>query len=302
MFEARVPRDLTAIPHDQSNPNPWLALYLDDSIPIEETAKAALLRGNDSYSRRFFLPACRPFIFVFFVLVQVFRRFFQSWPNMPKTLHGLIHWGLRTFASPDANYLILRHFNIGTEILAFIRANVPGADEAVRTVPLRPSKLADLKDNTFLQHDLNVYNFIIGLNRCLKESGRELEPPARLDFSAISDAPFAFEDLPSGKRNFVDVQTAIEFYTPVYALFLARRDFVRAANSLQLDETFAIYVARLLGSDYHLAFIKNQHPMVPLSPFQAGFRLMMHGYDAEALHGYLRRLKRMQAEADAAAA
>ena len=300
MFERRAPHDLAAIPHDHRDPNPWLALYLDDSIPFDETAKAALLRGNDSYSRRFFLPACRPFIFVFFVLVQILRRFFQSWPHMPKTLHRLIHWGLRNFASPDANYLILRHFNIGTEILSFIRDNVP--DAKAETVALRPRRLKDLEDNAFLQHDLNVYNFIIGLNKSLRETGRELEAPDRLNFQAISDDPFTFEDLPNRKRNFVDVQTAIEFYTPLYALFLARRDFVRAANSLQLDETFGIYVARLLNSDYHMSLIKNHHPMVPLSPFQAGFRLMMHGYDAEALHGYLRRLKRAQAAADAAAA
>lgn len=292
MSEARLAPDLAAIPHDLDDPNPWMALYLDDSIPFEPSAKAALLRGNDSYSRRFFLPACRPFIFVFFLVVQVLRRFFLTWPHMPVTLHRLIHWGLKTFASPDANYLILRHFNIGTEILGFIRDNVPGAQ--VRTVALRPRKLEDLKGNVFLQHDLNVYNFIIDLNRHLRETGAELEPPARLNFDAISDEPFAFEPLPSRRRNFVDVQTAIEFYTPVYALFLARRDFVRAANSLQLDETFAIYVARILGSDFHMSLIKNHHPMVPLSPMQAGFRLMMHGYDAEALHGYLRRLKRAQ--------
>ena len=51
-----------------------------------------------------------------------------------------------------------------------------------------------------------------------------------------------------------------------------------------------------------MSLIKNHHPMVPLSPLQAGFRLMMHGYDAEALHGYLRRLKRAQQAADRNAA
>lgn len=296
MFEGRVPRDLASLPHDPADPNPWLALYLDDSIPFDDTAKAALLRGNDSYSRRFLLPALRPFLFVFFVLVQMLRRVFQSWPSMPETLHRMIHWGLRNFASRDANTLILRHFNVGTEILAFIRDNalqiVPEAE--IRSVPLRPKRLADLTDNLFLQHDLNVYNFIIDLNRALRAAGKTLQPPARLNFDAITDAPFAFEPLPDAKRNFIDVQTAVEVYTPFYALFLARRDFIRAANSLQLDETFAIYIARLLGTDYHMSLIKNQHPMVPLSPLQAGFRLMMHGYDAEALHGYLRRLKRGQ--------
>ena len=47
--------------------------------------------------------------------------------------------------------------------------------------------------------------------------------------------------------NFADVQTAIEAYTPLYALFLPRADFIRAANSLQLDETIAIYLAKILA-------------------------------------------------------
>ena len=53
----------------------------------------------------------------------------------------------------------LRHFHIGTEILAFIRANA-GPGVTAETMPLRPRALKDLEDNVFLQHDLNVFNFI----------------------------------------------------------------------------------------------------------------------------------------------
>ena len=122
-----------------------------------------------------------------------------------------------------------------------------------------------------------------------------LLPAERLDFSMISDSFPDFEALPDGWLNKVDVQTAVEFYTPMYALMLPRADFVRAAHSLQLDETVAIYIARILGTDYHLNFIKNGHPMIALSTLQAGFRLMMHGLDCEALHGWLRVLKARQA-------
>jgi hypothetical protein len=87
----------------------------------------------------------------------------------------------------------------------------------------------------------------------------------------------------------------VEAYTPLYALFLPREDFVRAANSLQLDEVVAVYIAKILGTDYHLAFMENRHPLVPLSTLQAGYRLMMHGLDVEGLHGWLRVLKRRQA-------
>ena len=100
--------------------------------------------------------------------------------------------------------------------------------------------------------------------------------------------------LPNGLFNVIDVQTAVEAYTPLYALFLPREDFVRAANSLQLDEVMGIYIAKILGTDYHLAFMKNGHPLVPLSTLGAGHRLMMHGLDVEGLHGWLREMKRRQ--------
>ncbi|MET0295500.1 MAG: hypothetical protein ABW042_10845 [Phenylobacterium sp.] len=279
--------------YDPRDPDPWLALYLDQSLPIAPEAKTALLMGNRSWSRRWMFNVIRPLVFVFFLGVKILRGISPHHPNLNGTLHKLIHWGLRTFCTPEANTLILRHFHIGTELLAFIKANA--GEVQVETVPLRPRTLKALEDYVFLQHDLNVFNFIIQLNASLRAQGRELEPVAEPDFSMISDAPFELAPLPKGPLNFVDVQTAIEVYTPLYALCLPRADFVRAAGSLQLDETMAIYIARILGSDYHLAFMKNGHPLVPLSTLQAGYRLMMHGLDCEGLHGWLRALKQRQA-------
>ncbi len=279
--------------HDPRDPDPWLALELDRSLPIDEEAKAALVRGNAGYSRVFLAPAIKPFVFLFFMLVHLLRRPFAKWPNAPGALHATIVWGLKTFASPDANKLILRHFHIGTELLQFIRDNAGPVDAP--TIPLRPRCVQDLRDDVFLIHDLNVFNFVIGLNRSLRAQGRDLEPVATVNFSAITDGPFDIEETPKGWLNRVDIQTAVEVYTPVYALFLPKRDFVRAANSLQLDEVIAVYLARILGTDYHLSFVKNGHPLVPLSTFKAGTRLMMHGLDCEALHGWLRELKRRQA-------
>lgn len=280
--------------YDPKDPDPWLALYLDQSLPIAPEAKTALLMGNRSWSRRWMFNIIRPAVFAFFILVKIARGISPHHPNLNGFLHRLIHWGLRTFCTPQANTLILRHFHIGTELLAFIKANAGPVE--VETVPLRPRTLKDLEDNVFLQHDLNVFNFIIQLNASLRAQGRDLEPVAEPDFSMISDAPFELEPLPEGPLNFVDVQTAIEVYTPLYALCLPRSDFVRAAGSLQLDETVAIYIAKILGSDYHLAFMKNGHPLVPLSTLQAGYRLMMHGLDCEGLHGWLRLLRRRQAQ------
>lgn len=280
--------------HEPRDPDPWLALYLDQSLPIDPEAKRALLMGARSWSRRWLFPVSRPLVILFFCVVKVLRAISPRFPNLNGLLHRTIHWGLRIFGTPETNTLILRHFHIGTELLAFMRVNTGCGD--LPSHPLRPTRLKDIEDNLFLQHDLNVFNFIIELNQRLRAEGREILPAERVDFSMISDAFPAFERFPTGPLNFVDVQTAVEFYTPLYALMLPRRDFVRAAHSLQLDETVAIYIARILGTDYHLNFIKNGHPMIALSTLQAGYRLMMHGLDCEALHGWLRTMKARQAQ------
>ena len=47
--------------HDDRDPNPWLAMYLDSSIPMNEATKRALMRDNNSRSARYLLPFVRFF-------------------------------------------------------------------------------------------------------------------------------------------------------------------------------------------------------------------------------------------------
>ena len=79
-------------------------------------------------------------------------------------------------------------------------------------------------------------------------------------------------------------------YTPVYQLLLTDHDFWRASNSLQLDETLAIYCAKILATPEHLVMLNNKHPLVPLSTLRAGHRLVLHGLSTEMLHCLLMRM------------
>ena len=100
--------------------------------------------------------------------------------------------------------------------------------------------------------------------------------------------------MPDTWHNFLDLQTAIEVYTPLFALFLSDRDFWRSSNSLQLDETIALYVARMFDREAIVGLVNNKHPMVPLSTMEAGFRLMLHGLDAENLYGFVKFMRDQQ--------
>ena len=47
----------------------------------------------------------KPLVFVFFVGVKIVRGISPRFPNLNGALHRTIHWGLRLFGSPDANFL-----------------------------------------------------------------------------------------------------------------------------------------------------------------------------------------------------
>src|SRR5260370_31113308 len=228
------------------------------------------------------------------MVFQVLKIFIPNRFTSSRFLHQLICWGLRTFVRPDANYLILRHFHIGSEILQFVECNVAGVE--IRLDPLRPRTLADLADNVFLKHDLNIYNFLIRINREMKAKGIQLTKQKDLSVNCITDGPFQIDEdrLPDGWLNFLDLESAVEIYTPLYQLFLTDSDFWRACNSLQLDETVAIYTSKLIGDASYVSLVNNRHPLIPLSTLQAGYRLLLHGLAAECLHATLVQFKRQR--------
>ena len=270
--------------YDPRDPSPWLALYLDRSTPLDEEVKRAWLADSSSRSRQFVLPFVRPFARTLIVLFQVLKTFTPRRWAFSRQLHRLLAWGMENFIRPEANWLILRHFHLGSQVLAFIARN-SGTDTT--TNPLTPLRIEDVREDLFLVHDLNLYNFVIRLNQNLRDSGRSLEHVPAPDLSMIVRPPLELADMPRRRRNFLDLQSSIELFTPIYQLLLTDSDFWRATNSLQLDETIGLYAATILDAREHLILLNNRHPLVPMSTLRAGFRLTLHGLSTEMLHAFL---------------
>ena len=55
--------------------------------------------------------------------------------------------------------------------------------------------MEDIKDNIYLQHDLNLYNFIISLNEALKKESKQIEykPLKDLNFDSVSLEEISFK-------------------------------------------------------------------------------------------------------------
>jgi hypothetical protein len=279
--------------HDERDPNPWLAMYLDSSIPINQKTKEALMNDNGSASRRYLLPLIVLWSKLHMFFIHIFKFFFPNLLDSSKILHRILAWGLKNFVSRDANLLIFRHFHVGTEILQFISKNIEGVE--IKGNPLKPYDFEDVKKDLFLLHDLNLYNFIIELNRQLKENNITIRKPEKLNLDMITEDQFHHIEFPDRWTNVLDLRSAIELFTPFYQLFLTSNDFVRASNSLQLDETIAIYSAQILGTPGHLGLVNNRHPMVPETTFSAAYRLVLHGLAAETLHEILVKVKKQSA-------
>jgi hypothetical protein len=275
--------------HDNRDPNPWLAMYLDSSIPINIRTKQALMRDNSSWSTRYLLPFIQLWSKITMFFIHIFKFFFPKLFNSSKLLHRILAWGLKNFVSPDANLLIFRHFHSGSEILQFIAGNIDGIE--LKTSPLKPYDFEDVKEDLFLNHDLNLYNFIINLNSELKKKGKIITKSHSLNLNMISEDEFNHISFPDRWTNILDLRSAIELFTPFYQLFLTANDFIRASNSLQLDETVAIYTTQILGTPGHLGLLNNKHPMVPTSTYSAAYRLVLHGLASETLHEILVNIK-----------
>lgn len=281
--------------HDPADPNPWMAVYLDQSLPIADEVKKAWLTDCASRSRQWLLPFVRPLAKLTIILVQLLKLILPKRWQSSSLLHRFIAWALARFVTPEANWLILRHFHVGGLNLAWLNANLTRG--ALKLDSLQPLRLEDLRDHFFVRHDINLYNFIIGLNACLQGKTIEKIPLNELDFSMIpDDAQLAvnYEDMPRKRLNVVDLHTAIELFTPVYALFLSDADFWRATHSLQLDETIASYGAALTGRFDALLYVNNGHPMVPDITMNGAYRLILHGLATEVMFALLVQLKRQQ--------
>ena len=277
--------------HNPENPDPWQSIWLDQSTPINAGVKLAWLRDSNTWSRQFLLPFVRPLARLSIVLLQLIKTIIPNRFCSSRLLHKLLAWALSVFATPEANWLILRHFWIGSENLAFLNANIKGAGVVMH--PLHPHDLPDLKDNLFIQHDLNLFNFITRLNLSLRANSlNDIQANEQLDFCMISDdGNFVIAPQNNGWLNVLDLQTCIDIFTPIYQLFLTDKDFWRSVHSLQFDETIAIYAAKVLNKSEGLILVNNKHPMVVPTTWSAGYRLVLHGLSAEMLHAILVKAK-----------
>lgn len=199
-----------------------------------------LVEDQAGWSHRWVRPPARVLSRVAVALITLVKRVIPWQFSNHRLLDRLGIWFLSRFVSEAGGELLLRHFVIETNVLAFIARN-SDMDEPV----LRPATLDQLDDNAVIVHDLNLYEVLTGLgNRPLPRPEQRLSP---LDFSMLEVGPIDTGD----KRRWLrlDLETGMCFMNIAFCLLTTAQEYRRAVHSLQLDESVLGCVAELTGDD-----------------------------------------------------
>ncbi|HZN70783.1 MAG TPA: hypothetical protein VFC00_03740 [Micromonosporaceae bacterium] len=217
----------------------WAAILSDPVLPFDRDALRLVVRDQRRWSRRWLYPVVRVLSRIVVTAIVVSKRLLPVQFAAHSTMDRLCVWFLRRCVSPDAGTLLIRHFVVETNLLAFIARNA-----GVLGVPepdLRPVTLRELGNRAVIEHDLNVYRLLTALG-----AARRLEHKTELDFTPLRVPPIDAEPAVRRLVN-LDIQTALCLMNIPFALCLTAAEYRRAVHSLRLDESIMAILATLTG-------------------------------------------------------
>lgn len=295
--EGPPPAPYTVSARNREDPNHWDALFLDTSIPVDPVAKACMIKDLRNPTRRYLLGPVRVFCNVVLALLLTVKRLVPLELSFYGAMHRVLYFLLKTFVTPEANYLLLRHFWVESNIENFVLDN--GPDPSVPRLELFPRRMEELLHNAFNQHDWNLYNCILDYSEARHRhpgwlQGKRERPPR---YDSIRTPVVELDLSRRGPFQLLDMETAFEVLKMIYPPFLSNREVDRAVLSLQFDENLLAYVAEVTGDDTWRYLATNRLPLAPVSYFQGSRRLFEHFLVLEVVHHTLVLRKQEQAGA-----
>ena len=276
------------LPHplrrDRDNPTIAEVLLHDPTQPLSSEVRTLLARDLSRRSHRALLPIARTCSLFSVALIRGLKRILPFQFSSHRAIDGLCLWFMRRFMSADAAELLVRHFVVETNLLAFIAKNCGTEIPAPR---LRPTALAEIgRDNAVIAHDLAVYNLVIDVG----QSGAELGKRDALDFSMICVPGLDGE--PARKRWLdLDIETALYWMNIPFCFFTTAAEYERAVNSFQLDESVCAMLADLTGDPVFRTWTPVKFPAWISVGRDVPRELFFHACVCEYAHTHLERLR-----------
>ena len=223
---------------DRPGPGIFDALHGDPSLYFDRGALKLLERDQTGFSHRFLRPFFRVGSRLLVGAIVFIKRLLPFEFSNHDLLDRLGVWFLSRFVSSQGGLLLLRHFIVETNVIAFIARNT-GLTEPT----LRPTSLDQLTDNAVVVHDLNVYELLAGLE------GKDLHQRGSwpLDYSMLEVPPIEA----TGQRRWLklDLESGLSCMNIAFALLTTNLEYQRAIHSLQLDESLLGCIAELTGDE-----------------------------------------------------
>ncbi len=265
-------------------PSMWQVMAVDPAIPMDRATLRMVISDQRRPSRAFVYPWLRIVSRAAVTLIVVGKRLCPVRFSAHATMDRLCLWFLRRFVSPDAVTLLIRHFIVETNLLAFCIRNT---DLSGRVEPdLRPVALSGLGNRAVIEHDLNVYRVLSALGS--KASGQPCQ--AGLDFSMLSVPEI--EPEPAARRLLsLDIQTALCLMNIPFAFCLTSSEYRRALHSLRLDTSLLSVLAGVTGDAAFLSWGTGVPPVRVDSNVDVPAMVYEHALISEYAHARLCQLR-----------
>ena len=263
------------------------ALVGDDSLPLDAAAKEYWVKDLKNPLRIIVLPTLRILLTITLHITYYLKRLLPiQWKA-----HGFLQWQIcffmKYFVRPEANILILRHFQAESNLLNFVIDN--SGKKNVAPVLIYPKMIRDLMVQTFVHHDQGVLMTM----RDLQQPDRTNWPIEQGDLKWTNWNPVRVDYRSDRKKwtQFLDFETAHELFKTSFCFWLTSKEYEAAINSFQFDHSVGLLIDDIVGAAHFADIAYNRFPMILVGPTGLSYRFLMHGFFVEHVHAHLEQMR-----------
>ena len=263
------------------------ALVGDDSLPLDAAAKEYWVKDLKNPLRIIVLPTLRILLTITLHITYYLKRLLPiQWKA-----HGFLQWQIcffmKYFVRPEANVLILRHFQAESNLLNFVIDNSGKKD--IAPVLIYPKMIRDLMVQTFVHHDQGVLMTM----RDLEQPDRSNWPIDKSELEWTNWNPVRVDYSAERKKwtQFLDFETAHELFKTSFCFWLTSKEYEAAINSFQFDHSVGLLIDDIVGAAHFADIAYNRFPMILVGPTGLSYRFLMHGFFVEHVHAHLERMR-----------
>ncbi|MFN8015422.1 MAG: hypothetical protein U0R17_02285 [Acidimicrobiia bacterium] len=263
------------------------AIRKDKSLPIADIAQELWIKDLKSPLRWSLMPLLRFLLSGVLIIVWFFKRLIPFQFSSHENLQKLICWFCNNFVTPEANYLILRHFWAESNLLNFLIEN-SNEKQDIDFLDLYPADVDEMLKATFVDHDQELFRYF----------GESQESPvtkpvkkSELKWDHWREIELDESILKRKSTQLIDFETAHVLFMCIFCLFLTADEYRGAINGFNLDQSIAIRAGAIIGDNSLVEYAYNKHPLYLVGPMDLTRRFILHGFFVEYLHERLLKEK-----------